>query len=394
MKKNYILEIIVIVLLLIILSLMIWYYIGNKPVNNRMNEGMRGHEMMQEGNTEDEAKINEVDVSSVAISDSKTYINVSEDFSVNGEGAVISDNQITINKSGNYIIEGEADNISIVIDAQDAVYLYLNGTNLTNKSGAVILAKSASMVKIIANEDTTNIISDSKHTGEYDGAIFSLVPLIIEGEGNLVVNGNNEEGIASNSTLTINSGNIKIVSADDGLNSDDGIIINDGDLYILAGGDGIDSNSDIIINGGTIVSYASNAEGDGGLDVSNVLQINGGTVIATGGTIATPTSKSTQNVIMLSFMETQNGEELLNISSSTSDSILTVKPNKDYKMFLYSSPELGKDTYTIYSGGTVEGETENTIYTGNYTPEYKLQTDTSFEISSIVNIFRNIYKEK
>lgn len=162
---------------------------------------------------------------------------------------------------------------------------------------------------------------------------------------------------------------------DDGINSGEGIVINNGDTYVYAQGDGIDSNADLIINGGTIISITANIEGDGGIDADGAFVINGGTVIATGGAmVVTPSNKSTNYSMMLSYSQTQTADKTIDIQDSDNNSIFIAKLAEKYSSLLFSSDELNKgEIYNIYLEGT------------------QLKTNSEdFVISDIVNSYSNV----
>ena len=103
-----------------------------------------------------------------------------------------------------------------------------------------------------------------------DGAFYSYMSMEIEGgeAGDGVLNiSAGFEGLDTELHLTLNGGNVHIVSQDDGINvNEDGVsvvTINGGSLHIVGGagseGDGIDSNGFLVINGGVVISTANPA---------------------------------------------------------------------------------------------------------------------------------------
>ena len=92
------------------------------------------------------------------------------------------------------------------------------------------------------------------------------------------------------SSVTINGGEITVVSGDDCVNAYTDIIINGGNFYgVSLKNDVIDANNNIIINGGNVLAYTTAVENDGngsaGLDtnIGYTIRVNGGNVIAIGG---------------------------------------------------------------------------------------------------------------
>jgi hypothetical protein len=111
------------------------------------------------------------------------------------------------------------------------------------------------------------------------------------GPGKLTLNAANE-GIGTELHLTVNGGDITVLSQNDGINTNEDDVsvttVNAGMLRIVAGlgaeGDGIDSNGYLVINGGTVISSAKPAS-DAGLDSDLGSFIHGGTVIALGSSM-------------------------------------------------------------------------------------------------------------
>ena len=139
----------------------------------------------------------------------------------------------------------------IEVDApNETVHLFLDGVTITNSNGPAILFKEASEAIVTLEADAENVLRDGGNS-DYDAALYSTSTMTIKGEGNLMVTGNNEEGIASEMHLNIEGGNIWVSAADDGLNANNDnvseITISGGYLYVDGGGDGIDSNGSIHI---------------------------------------------------------------------------------------------------------------------------------------------------
>ncbi|MBQ3010259.1 MAG: carbohydrate-binding domain-containing protein, partial [Oscillospiraceae bacterium] len=143
------------------------------------------------------------------------------------------------------------------------------------------------------SEDGTEVI-DSKKLHKYDAAFYSKMSMNIDGgtldTGTLNIKAENE-GLDSELHLTMNGGNVNIVSGNDGINTnEDGVsvtTINDGVLNIRCDGstgegDGIDSNGWLVINGGTVTAQACATSGDAGIDSDMGIYLNGGVIMASG----------------------------------------------------------------------------------------------------------------
>ncbi len=191
--------------------------------------------------------------------------------------------------------------------AAGANVLIADGTiNNVNGSYVARIYKSYEL-----NEAGTEVV-DSKKLHKYDAAFYSKMSMNVNGdtEGTGVLNINAEnEGLDSELHLTINGGNINIISGNDGINTnEDGVsvtTVNGGVLTIRVSGetgegDGIDSNGWLVINGGTVIAEACSISGDAGIDSDMGIHINGGAVIATGNMLDW-ISESTQNYAVFSF---------------------------------------------------------------------------------------------
>lgn len=179
--------------------------------------------------------------------------------------------------------------------------------------------------------------------------------------------------------IEISGGDITLTASDDGLNaaggtddsgntggrdgafghgmsssSDGSITISGGKIKITASGDGIDSNGTLAITGGdTIVSGPT--QGDTAtLDYDTSGTISGGTFIGTGasGRMAQTFSDSEQGVIYANVGNQSAGTKI-QLSDSKGNTIITYKPELDFALVIFSSPDIisGK-TYTLTVGSS------------------------------------------
>lgn len=235
------------------------------------------------------------------------------------------------------------------------------------------------ILKTKYKDDTDTV---QKKRLKMDGAFYSYVSMEIDGEenGTGVLNINSGyEGLDTELHLTINGGNIHIVSDNDGINvNEDGVsvaAVNGGSVHITAGtgseGDGIDSNGFLVINGGTVIS-AANPAADSGLDSDQGSYINGGYVVATGSTMDWAESDSDQVTMDLQFASMQNSDEAIIVTDTQGNVIFAYDPDKDetagaairsYQGAVISCPafQVG-ETYHVYVGGDVTGTEVNGLY--------------------------------
>ena len=236
----------------------------------------------------------------------------------------------------------------------------------TSKAGANVILKGENTVSgsyvariykpgSVELNDTGTEVVDSKKLHKYDAAFYSKMSMNVDGEGTLNINAENE-GLDSEMHLTVNGGNINIVSGNDGINTnEDGVsvtTVNGGNLNILVTGetgegDGIDSNGWLVINGGTVTAQACAFSADAGIDSDMGIHINGGTVLATGNMLDR-IEDGGQTYAVFNFSGKQS--ETVTIKDENGSAIMEHSPVNAYSVLIYSSPKLESGTYTIWSG--------------------------------------------
>ena len=339
MKKETTIKIIIIIVLIIILGILLFITANTQ---NRTDE-----RQMERGNPMEETTQKETTADSIDEGEIVTEENIDlSNYSSN----------ITIKNAGTYTLTGEFD-YAVLINADDEVILNLNDVTIQSNSTAAIANISTNDLTINLLENTTNTLSDGG-SSEYDGCIYSLGNLTIEGSGTLNVYGNQEEGegIATETKdITINGGIINIESEDDGINAggDGGLItINDGTIYINASGDGIDSNQNLIINGGYIYTMGSSVGGDSGIDTDDGYEINGGTVIALGSDmLELPESTSTQKSVSIDLNTTISEGSNISLIDETGEEIIEFTADQDFSTLIISDSKIESGTYYIYIDG-------------------------------------------
>ena len=205
-----------------------------------------------------------------------------------------------------------------------------------------------------------------KKLWKQDGAIYSYMSLNVYGPGALTLNADNE-GLDTELHLTVNGGDITILSGNDGINTNEDNVsvttVNAGTLHIVAGlseeGDGIDSNGYLVINGGTVIS-AAKPMSDSGLDSDRGSFIHGGTVIAMGAAMDWAESDSDQVTMNLQFNQRRTGD--LQIITEDGTVIFSFDPaadpvlkdhNRGYQGLVISCPNFKVgDSYGVTMDGT------------------------------------------
>ena len=213
-------------------------------------------------------------------------------------------------------------------------------------------------------------------TGD-DGIHADDALVISDGDINITESYEGIEGL----TITIDGGNISIVSSDDGLNAAGGadssgfggmgtdmfasnddiwIEINGGYLYVLAGGDGVDSNGNLTINGGEVYIDGPSDGGNSAIDYGDnaAAYINGGTVVAVGSSdmVEAFDDSSEQAVMSVSVSAGSAGDEI-KLLDSDGNELISFTAAKTYDAVIISTADLAQgETYTL-----VTGDNETTV---------------------------------
>ena len=297
-----------------------------------------------------------------------TTILLGERVEVQGDGVEVSGSNVTITAGGTYALTGGVADSMVTVQAPgDDVTLVLNGVDIANSSGPAVYIAEAGAATVTLAAGTENFLADGG-TSEQDAALYSAAPLVINGEGSLEVEGNNNEGVSSTTDITIESGDIHVRAVEDGFNANyDGVSqINfyGGSVFVeTEAGDAIDSNGTVTVTGGTVVALGALVDMNGGIDSDGAVTFDGGVVISTGSRESTPVSTSKQKSLLLSFRSTQAAGTLVVITDSQGTPVLTFEPAADFQQLLVSLPDLVADeTYTVYVGGTATGAAENGVY--------------------------------
>lgn len=291
-----------------------------------------------------------------------TTITLGEVIIIDGAGAAISPAGVAISAGGTYRISGLLADGMIEVDTPgEAVEIVLAGVTICNLDGPAIRIDEAESATVTLEAGTANLLADGGDT-DHDAALSSEASLFIQGDGELTVEGNQKEGIASAMHITIDSGRIMVQAVEDGLNANNDdvseITVNGGELSVQTEtGDGIDSNGSITITGGTIISLGAMDDRNGGLDADGPVTIDGGTVVATGARLSLPDAASAQPSLMADFGATQDAGTLVVIQDGAGKDILVFAPANDFRRILYSHAGIEDgQTYTVFTGGTASGQ--------------------------------------
>ena len=255
---------------------------------------------------------------------------------------------------------GDADNPTKDVDTSKAgaKVIIADGTeNHVNGSYVARIYKS-----VVLSDDGTQVI-DSKKLHKYDGAFYSKMSMDMDGgeqdSGLLYITAENE-GLDSEMHLTINGGNVNIVSGNDGINTnEDGVsvtTVNGGSLTILVDGstgegDGIDSNGWLVINGGTVIAQGCGTSMDAGIDSDMGIYLNGGIVMAAGNMLdRIAGGKATYATF--TFTSESIGGKSLTLKNADGEAVLEWTADNDYMYVVATAPELVPGDYTLWAGET------------------------------------------
>ncbi|MCC8192853.1 MAG: carbohydrate-binding domain-containing protein [Ruminococcus sp.] len=189
-------------------------------------------------------------------------------------------------------------------------------------------------------------------------------------------------------TIEINDGVIELTASDDGFNavedesseeddmtnrqafgggmSEEGygtLIISGGTITIDADGDGLDSNGTIEITGGYTIVYGPSDSANGALDYGSSCTVSGGTLVAVGasGMSQDTGDSSTQPGLMLYFSGTLSSSDVVSITDSDGNEILSFTGTKSYNSMALSCEEFVEgETVSVYLNGEKSGDIELT----------------------------------
>ncbi len=176
------------------------------------------------------------------------------------------------------------------------------------------------------------------------------------------------KGVKADGEIIIGGGvlNIQVTGKSDGsegLESKSGITVNGGRIFAFSdNNDGIDSNGKLLINGGLVIASGSGTPEEGfDCDRSQNFIVTGGTLIGTGGAAISTSTSSKQRTVIYNGVNARKGELFVIVDADGNPILKYELPRTMSGMSLFfSSPELKSGvTYTVYSGGTLDGNTAN-----------------------------------
>ncbi len=255
---------------------------------------------------------------------------------------------------------GDKENGTAEVDTSGAGANVIIADGSENNINGSYVARIYKEGTVVLSEDGTEV-TEAKKLHKYDGAFYSKMSMNVgggeKGDGVLNIVAENE-GLDSELHLTINGGNINIVSGNDGINTnEDGIsvtTVNGGSLKIRVNGetgegDGIDSNGYLVINGGMVVAEACSFSGDAGIDSDMGIYINGGTVFAAGNMLDR-IAGGNQTYAVFQFAGSQKGGENYLLKNEGGETVLECQPENDFAYLIMAGDNLEPGTYTFWKG--------------------------------------------
>lgn len=220
-------------------------------------------------------------------------------------GVSIDASTITITAGGTYRLSGSLSNGQVIVNSQDdkVVRLILDGAQITSNTSAPLYITDAEKVIVLLADNSQNTLTDGNEytyanvdENEPNAAIYSTANLTIYGNGELTVNANFNDGIASKDGLIIANGTINVNAADDGIRGQDYVVVKNGAITINATGDGLKSDNDedttlgyIVVENGELVITTG---GDAITAQTSVVVDNGSLTLVSGGGSATRLNES------------------------------------------------------------------------------------------------------
>jgi len=222
----------------------------------------------------------------------------------------------------------------------------LNNLTLTNPSGAAISIYNGKRIKVKAETDTNNTLTDG--SGTQKGCLYVKGHLELRGYGTLNVTGNYAHAIKSGEYMSVRNCTVNVLgSVKDGMNCNEYFLMESGTVNIQnAGDDGIQCDIDNAT--GTPVAATDDAHTDE----------DTGNIYLQGGTLNVALATASQGSLVKAAGEfqftggTYNGEE-----KDTGVSQLVVSPSADCQHYDLSGRQLpagstpSKGLYIIKSNG-------------------------------------------
>lgn len=227
---------------------------------------------------------------------SEIAVRLERDTATSDASAVVVDGStVTITAVGTYRLSGSLTDGQVVVQTTDSgiVRLILDGVDLTSSTSSPLVVTEAEEVMVVLEDGTTSTLTDASEyvradgTDEPNAALFSNADLTIAGDGELVVHGTSNDGIASEDGLVLTGGTVTADAVDDGIRGKDYVVVEGGTLEVTAGGDGLKSDNAEDATMGYVQVSAGTVTIDAGADgvdaETDVIEAGGTLDVTTGG---------------------------------------------------------------------------------------------------------------
>ena len=228
--------------------------------------------------------------------------------------------------------------------------------------------------KTIVATGAINIINGTSIITSTDDGIHSDTSITISGGNNKITASSATAGVGEGieaPVINISGGTTNITASNDGINATYGTVSggtesNDhsqvnisGGITIVAGSDAIDSNGDITITGGTTVVCGPTSQPEEGMDFNGTFLMKGGLLIAAGSNSNMTKAMSTTSTQLGMFLKSSSqlpANSMLHIENASGTEMVTFKPKNAVYYFHFSIPALTPSTqYKVYFGGGYTG---------------------------------------
>ncbi|HNQ23689.1 MAG TPA: carbohydrate-binding domain-containing protein [Phycisphaerae bacterium] len=308
-----------------------------------------------------------IEGASISITNGNVNITSSDD-AITADAAVnITGGNYTVLSGGGHTVTIPSSRSAKGIKGLTSVVIGGSGTFNLDCADDGIHSNSA----VTINGGTFTIATNSSTSASYGDGLHSDNTLRIT-NGTITIT-TCYEGIEARD-ITIDGGTIRLTSTDDGINAAGGsglnnyVRINGGYIAVFAAGDGIDSNGYITMTGGTVIVHGPTVNSNAAIDYDGTFVISGGFLVAAGsaGMAQAPSTTSTQRSVKITYSTSKTPGTLVHIQTTTGGtSILTFAPSKTYRSVVFSAPTLTAGTsFGLYRGGTCTGTVLDGLYTG------------------------------
>ena len=317
----------------------------------------------------------------------------------------VSGNTITFNSisvASVYTISGSL-NGNIIINTGDNYKFELQFSDFTLTSSNVnpITILSGDEVQLTAKKDTTNYIYDYRETVDssnnslYSAAIYSVVDLELAGKGKLEVYSKNNNGIHTKDDLDVKNLTLNVVCQDNALKGNDSVTIESGNIKLVSKvGDGIKTTNSHIsskenqkgyidITGGVIEIYAACDGIDSSYDVTISGDANVSIYTDKYSGYSDEVTAVTKSIYYIKNSSNSYSYSIKYINSQTNESVwknATYDSQSGFNGYYYKidKPDgYDKLELYVYSSGQTQGQSTN------YYKSYSMTINNSYDTLSI-----------